>query len=64
MSLVSPSNFTIMPFSKADLLIIETFEPESNSTQQSLQLLMVPIVLAVQMVAGDSCLGVLIFGPW
>jgi hypothetical protein len=48
-SLVSPSNFVIMPFGKADLLIIETFKPESKSTQKSLQLLIVPIVSAVQM---------------
>ncbi len=31
-NLASPSNFVIMPFGKADLLIIETFEPESKST--------------------------------
>jgi hypothetical protein len=31
-SLVSPSNFVIIPFGKADLSIIETFEPESKST--------------------------------
>ncbi len=46
-SLVSPSNFAITPFGKADLLIRETFKPESKSTQKSLQLLMVPIVPAV-----------------
>ncbi len=46
-SLVSPSNFVITPFGKADLLIIETFEPESKSTQKSLHLLMVPIVSTV-----------------
>jgi hypothetical protein len=62
--LVSPSNFVMTPFGKADLLIIETFEPESKSTQKSLRLLMVPIVSAVQMVTGDSCLGILILGPW
>jgi hypothetical protein len=38
-SLVSPSNFVITPFGRADHLIIETFEPESKSTQKSLQLL-------------------------
>jgi hypothetical protein len=54
-SLVFPSNFVIMPFGKADLLIIETFKPESKSTQKTLQLLIVPIVSAVQMVTGDSC---------
>ncbi len=63
-SLISPNNFVIMPFGKADLLIIETFEPESESTQKSLQLLIVPIVSAVQMVMGDSCLGILILGQW
>ncbi len=63
-SLVSLSNFVIMPFGKADLLIIETFEPESKSTLKSLQLLMIPIVSAVQMVKGDSCLQILILGPW
>jgi hypothetical protein len=63
-SLVSPSNFVMMPFGKADLLIIETFEPESKSTRKSPQLLIVPIVPAVQMVTGDSCLGILILGPW
>ncbi len=63
-SLVSLSNFVITPFGKSDLLIIETFKPESKSTQKSLQLLIVPIVSAVQMVMGDSCLGTLIFGPW
>ncbi len=46
-SLVSPSNFVITSFGKADLLIIETFEPKSNSTQNSLWLLMVPIVSVV-----------------
>ncbi len=61
-SLVSPSNFVKMPFGRADLLIIETFKPESKSTQKSLQLLIVPIVSAVQMVTSDSCLGILIFG--
>ncbi len=45
--MVLPSKFVIMPFDKADLLIIETFEPESMSTQKSLQLLIVPIVSAV-----------------
>ncbi len=60
-SLVSTSNFVITPFGKADLLIIETFEPESKSTQKSLQLLIVPVVSAVQMVMGDSCLGILTF---
>ncbi len=63
-SLVSPSNFVITPFGKAYLLIIETFKPESKSTQKSIWLLMVPIVSAVQKVTGDSCLGNLIFGPW
>jgi hypothetical protein len=53
-----------MPFGKADLFIIETFEPESKSTQKSLQLLIVPIVSAVQMVMVDSFLGILILGPW
>ncbi len=43
-SLVSPRNFVIMPFGKADLLIIETFKPELKSTQKSLRLLIVPIV--------------------
>jgi hypothetical protein len=51
------------PFGKADLLIIETFEPESKSTRKSLQLFIVPIVSAVQMVMGNSCFGILIFGP-
>jgi hypothetical protein len=59
-SLVSPSIFVITPFGKADLLIIETFEPESKTTRKSLQLLIVPIVSAVQIVMGDSCLGILI----
>ncbi len=63
-SLVSPSNFVIMPFGKADLLIKETFKPEPKSTRKSLWLLIVPIVSAVQMVTGDSCLGILILGPW
>ncbi len=65
-SLASPSNFVIMPFGKADLLIIETFEPESKSTRKSLWLLMVPIVSAVQMVMGNSCLGILVLphGNW
>ncbi len=63
-SLVSPSNFVIMPFGKADLLIIETFKPESKSTQKSIQLLIVQIVPVVQMVMGNSCFGILIFGPW
>ncbi len=62
--LVSPSYFVITPFGKADLLIIETFQPESKSFQKSLRLLMVPIVSAVQMVMGNSCLGILIFCPW
>jgi hypothetical protein len=62
--LVSPSNFVMTPFGKADLLIIETFEPESKSTQKILRLLIVSIVSAVQMVTGDSCLGILILGPW
>ncbi len=53
-SLVSPSNFVMMPFGTADLLTIKTFKPESKSTQNSLQLLMVPIVSVVQMVGGDS----------
>jgi hypothetical protein len=35
-SLASPSNFVITSFGKANLLIIETFEPESKSTQKSL----------------------------
>ncbi len=63
-SLVSPSNFVITPFGKADLLIIETFKPESKCTRKSLWLLIEPIVLAIQMVMGDSCFGILIFGPW
>ncbi len=63
-SLVSPSNFVMTPFGKVDLLIIETFKPESKSTQKSLRLLIVPIVSAVQMVTGDSCLGILILDPW
>ncbi len=63
-SLVSQSNFVMALFGKADLLIIETFKPESKSNQKSLRLLIVPIVLAVQMVMGDSCLGILILGPW
>ncbi len=54
----------MMPFGKADLLIIESFKLESKSTQKSLQLFIVPIVSAVQMVMGDSCLGILILGPW
>ncbi len=62
-SLVSPSNFVIMPFGWAEILLIE-FKPESKSTQKSLQLLIAPIVSAVQMVTSDSCLGILIFGPW
>ncbi len=37
-SLVSPSNVVIMPFGRADLLIIETFKPVSKSTWKSLQL--------------------------
>jgi hypothetical protein len=53
-----------MPFGKADLLIVETFEPELKSTQKSLQFLIVLIVSAVQMVMGDSCLGILILGLW
>jgi hypothetical protein len=61
-SLVSPSNFVIMLFGKANLLILETVEPESKSTQKSLQLLIVPIVSAVQIVMGNSCFGILIFG--
>jgi hypothetical protein len=64
MSLVSPSNFVIASFGRADLLIIETSEPESKSIKKSLQLLMMQIVSAVQMVTGDSCLGILIFSPW
>jgi hypothetical protein len=63
-SLESPSKFVRMPFGKADLLIIETFKPESKSTQKNLRLCMVPIVSVVQMVMGDSCLGILNFGPW
>ncbi len=63
-SLVPPRNVVIMPFGRADLLIIETFEPESKSTRKNLWLLMVPIVSAVQMVTGNSCLGNLIFCPW
>jgi hypothetical protein len=62
-NLASPSNFVITPFGKADLLIIETFKPESKSTQKSLQILMGPIVSVAQMVTGDSCLGISIFGP-
>ncbi len=58
-SLVSPSNFVITPFGKANLLIIETFKPKSKSTWKSLWLLIGPIVLAVQMVTGDSCFGIL-----
>jgi hypothetical protein len=46
-SLVSPSNFVTAPFGGADLLIIETFEPESKSTWKSLWLLIVPIISAV-----------------
>jgi hypothetical protein len=63
-SLVSLSYFAITPFGKADFLIIETFEPESKSTQKNHLLLIVTIVSAVQMVTGDSCLGILILGPW
>ncbi len=63
-SLVSPSNFIMAPLGKADFLTIETFEPESRSTQKSLWLLIVPIVSAVQMVMGDFCLEILILGPW
>jgi hypothetical protein len=59
-SSVPPSNLVIIPFGKADLLIIETFKPESKSTQKSLQLLMVPIVSVVQMVMGNSCSRILI----
>jgi hypothetical protein len=62
--LVSPSYFVITSFGKADLLIIETFQPESKSFQKSLQLLMVLIVSAVQMVMDNSCSGILIFCPW
>ncbi len=62
-SLVSASNFVMTPFGKADLLIIETFEPESKSTWKSLQFLIVPIVSVVQVVTFDSCLGILILGP-
>ncbi len=29
---MSPSNFVILPFGRTDLIIIETFEPESKST--------------------------------
>ncbi len=47
----------------ADLLIIETVEPESRRTQKSLRLLTLRIVLAVQMVIGDSCFGITTFGP-
>jgi hypothetical protein len=35
-SLVSPIIFVTTPFGKANLLIIEPFEPESMSTQKSL----------------------------
>ena len=63
-SLVSPSNFVMTPFGKADLLIMEMFEPESKSTRRSLWLLTVPIVSVVQKVTGDSYLGILILGPW
>ncbi len=63
-SLVSPSNFVIMPFGKADLMIKKTFEPESKRTRKSLQLITLPIASAVQMVTGDFCLGILILGPW
>jgi hypothetical protein len=45
----------IAPMGMAYLLIIETVDPESRSTRKSLKLLTVPIVLAVQMVIGDSC---------
>ncbi len=57
---------TIQPLSHMWLhqLIIETFTPESKSTWKSLWLLIVPIVSAVQMVLGVSCLGILILGPW
>ncbi len=58
-SLLPPSNFVITPFGKADLLIIETFKPESKSTQKSLRLLIVLIVSALQMITGVSC-----FGSW
>jgi hypothetical protein len=34
-SMISPSNFMITLFGKADLLIIETFKLESKSTQKS-----------------------------
>ncbi len=63
-SLVLPSNFVIMLFGRADLLIIETFKPESKCTQKSLQILLVPIVAMVQMITGNSCFEILIFGPW
>ena len=46
----------------ADLLIIETVDPESSRTQKSLRLLTLPIVLAVQMAIGDSCFGITTFG--
>ncbi len=62
-SLVSPIIFVMMPFGKADILIIETFKPESKSTQKSLRHLIVPIVSAVQMVTGNSCFWNLDFRP-
>ncbi len=58
--LVSPRNVLIMPFGRADLLIIETFKPESKSTQKSLWLIMVPIVSVAQMVTGNSCFGIFV----
>ncbi len=65
-SLASPSIFVIMPFGKADLLIIETFKPDSKRTQKSLRLLMVPIVSAVQIVRGILVLESwsLVHGSW
>ncbi len=56
-SLVPPSSLVTTHFGNtADLLIIETFEPESRSTRKSLWLCTLPIVSAVQMVMGDLVL--------
>ena len=49
---------------KVDLLIIETVEPESNSTHKSRLLLTIPIVSVVHLVTGHSCFVKTIFGPW
>ncbi len=63
-SLVSPQSLVTTPYGKADLLIIERFEPESRITQKSLRLCTEPIVSAVQIVMGDFYFGIMTFGPW